>query len=84
MAERAADLGDVAQRIIARAARRARARRARLGRRRSCSSRRDLAPADTALLDLDKVLGLITRDGGPTSHTAILARARSRSPRSSA
>ena len=38
---------------------------------------RDLAPADTALLDLDKVLGLITRDGGPTSHTAILARAKS-------
>ncbi|RIJ14105.1 phosphoenolpyruvate--protein phosphotransferase, partial [Clavibacter michiganensis subsp. insidiosus] len=35
---------------------------------------RDLAPADTALLDLDKVLALITTDGGPTSHTAILAR----------
>jgi len=35
---------------------------------------RDLAPADTALLDLDKVLALITSDGGPTSHTAILAR----------
>jgi phosphotransferase system enzyme I (PtsI) len=37
----------------------------------------DLAPADTALLDLSTVLGLITRDGGPTSHTAILARAKS-------
>ncbi|NEN06957.1 phosphoenolpyruvate--protein phosphotransferase [Diaminobutyricibacter tongyongensis] len=36
----------------------------------------DLAPADTALLDLDKVLALVTRDGGPTSHTAILARAK--------
>nr|WP_108248852.1 phosphoenolpyruvate--protein phosphotransferase [Planctomonas deserti] len=35
---------------------------------------RDLAPADTALLDLDKVLALITSEGGPTSHTAILAR----------
>jgi len=35
---------------------------------------RDLAPADTALLDLDKVLALVTSDGGPTSHTAILAR----------
>lgn len=34
----------------------------------------DLAPADTALLDLDKVLALVTVDGGPTSHTAILAR----------
>ncbi len=36
----------------------------------------DLAPADTALLDLDKVLALVTEQGGPTSHTAILARAR--------
>lgn len=35
---------------------------------------RDLAPADTALLDLDQVLALVTTDGGPTSHTAILAR----------
>ncbi|MDF2444138.1 MAG: phosphoenolpyruvate-protein phosphotransferase system enzyme [Subtercola sp.] len=37
----------------------------------------DLAPADTALLDLERVLGLITREGGPTSHTAILARSKS-------
>ena len=36
----------------------------------------DLAPADTALLDLGKVLALVTVEGGPTSHTAILARAR--------
>lgn len=35
----------------------------------------DLAPADTAVLDLTRVLALVTRDGGPTSHTAILARA---------
>jgi phosphoenolpyruvate-protein phosphotransferase (PTS system enzyme I) len=35
---------------------------------------RDLAPADTATLDLDRVLALVTSDGGPTSHTAILAR----------
>src|SRR5690606_10761393 len=35
---------------------------------------RDLAPADTALLDLGQVLALVTTDGGPTSHTAILAR----------
>ena len=35
---------------------------------------RDLAPADTATLDLDLVLALVTIDGGPTSHTAILAR----------
>ncbi|GAB3043627.1 phosphoenolpyruvate--protein phosphotransferase [Sediminivirga luteola] len=37
----------------------------------------DLAPADTALLDLDKVLALVTVEGGPTSHTAILAREKS-------
>jgi phosphotransferase system enzyme I (PtsI) len=37
---------------------------------------RDLAPADTALLDLAKVRALVTAEGGPTSHTAILARAR--------
>lgn len=35
----------------------------------------DLAPADTALLDPAKVLALITSRGGPTSHTAILAKA---------
>lgn len=76
MAERAADLGDVAQRVIARLT--------------GVPApgvpdsdipfvlvARDLAPADTALLDLEKVLALVTRDGGPTSHTAILARARS-------
>jgi phosphotransferase system enzyme I (PtsI) len=38
---------------------------------------RDLAPADTALLDLEKVLALVTSEGGPTSHTAILAREKS-------
>lgn len=36
---------------------------------------RDLAPADTAGLDPEQVLALVTEDGGPTSHTAILARA---------
>lgn len=36
---------------------------------------RDLAPADTADLDPDQVIALVTEMGGPTSHTAILARA---------
>ena len=76
LAERATDLGDVSQRIIA-----------NLrgvtppGLPTSDSPfilvAPDLAPADTALLDLGRVLGLITRDGGPTSHTAILARSKS-------
>ena len=34
----------------------------------------DLAPADTAGLDPSLVLALVTRLGGPTSHTAIIAR----------
>jgi phosphotransferase system enzyme I (PtsI) len=36
----------------------------------------DLAPADTATLALDRVLGFVTVEGGPTSHTAVLARSR--------
>ncbi len=76
MAERAADLGDVSQRIIAQL------RGVPVPGVPDSDTpfvlmARDLAPADTALLDLDKVLGLITRDGGPTSHTAILARSKS-------
>ncbi|GAA3631664.1 phosphoenolpyruvate--protein phosphotransferase [Microbacterium awajiense] len=76
LGERAADLDDVAQRVIARL--------------RGLPApgvpdpghpfilvAKDLAPADTALLDLDKVLGLVTTEGGPTSHTAILAREKS-------
>ena len=34
----------------------------------------DLTPSDTANLDPNKVRGLVTASGGPTSHTAILAR----------
>jgi len=34
----------------------------------------DLAPADTAGLDPAVVVGLVTERGGPTSHTAIIAR----------
>ena len=34
----------------------------------------DLAPADTATLDADQVLAIVTEKGGPTSHTAILAK----------
>ena len=34
----------------------------------------DLAPADTATLDPNKILALVTAGGGPQSHTAIIAR----------
>ncbi|HTL40393.1 MAG TPA: phosphoenolpyruvate--protein phosphotransferase [Pseudolysinimonas sp.] len=76
MAERAADLADVSQRIIA-ALRGVPVPGVPESGTPFILIARDLAPADTALLDLTKVLGLITRDGGPTSHTAILARAKS-------
>ena len=76
MAERATDLGDVSQRIIAQL-RGVPAPGVPTSDEPFILVATDLAPADTALLDLDKVLGLITRDGGPTSHTAILARSKS-------
>ncbi|MDX1436734.1 MAG: phosphoenolpyruvate--protein phosphotransferase [Anaerolineales bacterium] len=34
----------------------------------------ELTPTQTAQLDLERVLGLISEQGGPTSHSAILAR----------
>ena len=34
----------------------------------------DLAPADTATLRSDRVVAIVTEFGGPTSHTAILAK----------
>jgi phosphotransferase system enzyme I (PtsI) len=76
MAERATDLGDVAQRVIARL-RGVPAPGVPTSDEPFILVAKDLAPADTALLDLAKVLALITRDGGPTSHTAILARSKS-------
>ncbi len=79
MAERATDLGDVSQRIIANL-RGVPAPGVPQSDTPFILVARDLAPADTALLQLDKVLGLVTQDGGPTAHTAILARAKSLPP----
>lgn len=76
LAERAPDLADVAQRIIAHL-RGVPAPEVPTSDTPFILVASDLAPADTALLNLDTVLGLITRDGGPTSHTAILARSKS-------
>jgi phosphotransferase system enzyme I (PtsI) len=76
LAERATDLDDISQRV--------RATLSGLPMPGVPESERpfvlfahDLAPADTALLDLDKVIALVTAEGGPTSHTAILAREKS-------
>ncbi|WP_415395283.1 phosphoenolpyruvate--protein phosphotransferase [Rhodococcus globerulus] len=73
MAERATDLRDLAQRVVA------------VLRGEPMPGipnpgypyilvARDLAPADTATLGDTDVVGLLTAEGGPTSHTAILAK----------
>ncbi|PWC05046.1 phosphoenolpyruvate--protein phosphotransferase [Agromyces badenianii] len=76
MAERAADLDDISQRVIAHLLKLPAPGVPDPGHPFILVAR-DLAPADTALLDLDQVQGLVTIDGGPTSHTAILAREKS-------
>lgn len=76
MGERATDLDDVSQRVVAHLSG-VEAPGVPDSDRPFILVARDLAPADTALLNLDLVLGLITSDGGPTSHTAILAREKS-------
>ncbi|MEV7551681.1 phosphoenolpyruvate--protein phosphotransferase [Amycolatopsis sp. NPDC089917] len=74
MAERARDVLDVRDRLVAELLGIAPPGVPDLDSR-SVLVARDLAPADTAGLDPDKVLALVTEEGGPTSHTAILARA---------
>ena len=73
MAARAADLHDVGQRVL----------RLLAGTERSVSAlpdtpviliAEDLAPTDTARLDPRRILGFCTVMGGPTAHTAIIAR----------
>lgn len=76
MAERATDLDDVAQRVVARL-RGVAAPGVPVSDEPFILVARDLAPADTATLDLEQTLALVTQDGGPTSHTAILARSKS-------
>jgi phosphoenolpyruvate-protein phosphotransferase (PTS system enzyme I) len=73
LAERAADVEDVGDRLADALAGRAPAELPRPGHPYVLVAR-DLAPADTALLDPSVVVGIITEQGGPTSHTTILAR----------
>ncbi|MFE1600391.1 phosphoenolpyruvate--protein phosphotransferase [Methylobacterium sp. ID0610] len=73
LAARAADLRDVGRRVLAAidpALRRGQA----LPDEPCILIAPDLAPSDTAGLDPARVIGLATAQGGPTSHTAILAR----------
>ena len=73
IAERVADLHDIRNRVVAQL----------LGREAPgvpvrmepfVLVARDLAPADTALLDPAICVAIVTREGGPNSHTAILSR----------
>jgi len=73
LAQRASDLRDIKRRVL----------RALLGAREEELARlpgkvvlvaRDLSPSQAALLDREKVAGFATDQGGPTSHTAIIAR----------
>ncbi|MDR2703088.1 MAG: phosphoenolpyruvate--protein phosphotransferase [Cellulomonadaceae bacterium] len=72
MAERVTDLNSVRDRVVARL----------LGlpepgvpglKKPSIIVAQDLSPADTGALDLRNVLGIVLEQGGPTSHTAIIA-----------
>ena len=74
-AERAADLHDVGQRVIADLMG-APAPGLPQSETPFVLVAEDLSPADTAALDMSKTLAIVTSQGGPTSHTAILARAR--------
>lgn len=73
MAERVADLRDIRTRLTARLVGEPEPGIA-LPEVPSVVVAEDLAPADTAVLDATRVLALVTEKGGPTSHTAIIAR----------
>ena len=74
-AERAADLHDVGQRVIADLMG-APTPGLPVSETPFVLVAEDLSPADTAALDMSKTIAIVTSQGGPTSHTAILARAR--------
>ncbi len=74
-AERAADLRDLSRRVVAHLA----------GEEEGAPGdvlpgyvlvARDLAPADLAMLSAGALLAIVTCEGGPTSHTAVVARER--------
>lgn len=73
MAERSSDVKDVRARIVAQL-RGEGAPGIPFSEERFVLVAQDLAPADTATLDPSIVSALVTSDGGPQSHTAILAR----------
>jgi phosphocarrier protein FPr len=74
LAARAADVRDVARRVL-RILAGAEEGRPSLPDDPVVLVAQDLSPSDTVALDLNRVLGFCTAAGGPNSHTAILARA---------
>ncbi|WP_043620567.1 phosphoenolpyruvate--protein phosphotransferase [Nonomuraea candida] len=74
LGERAAELGDIRDRVIALLNGQAMPGLPVAPAEPYVLVARDLAPADTALLSRDDVVAFVTEEGGPTSHTAIMAR----------
>jgi len=72
LAERVTDLRSVRDRVVARLLGEAEPGVPVLARP-SVVVAHDLAPADTAALEIEKVLAIVTVHGGPTGHTAIIA-----------
>ncbi len=74
LSARSADVRDVGKRVLAHLLGRAAGPELVL-KEPSVIIARDLAPSQTAGMDRSLVLGFCTAEGGPTSHTAILAKA---------
>lgn len=74
LAARAGDLRDVGQRVLSEIDARYAKRTFEDLPKNAIIAASDLSPSDTANLDPAKVKGLVTALGGPSSHTAILAR----------
>ncbi|MBI4576458.1 MAG: phosphoenolpyruvate--protein phosphotransferase [Planctomycetes bacterium] len=73
-ADRATDIRDIEKRLLRKLLG---ARREELSSltRKVIIAARDLTPSQAAALDREKVMGFVTDAGGPTSHTAIVAKA---------
>jgi phosphocarrier protein FPr len=75
LAARAADLRDIGRRVLAKLAPAlTTGSMADLPETPCILVAADLSPSDTAALDMTRIVGLAMAQGGPTSHTAILAR----------
>ncbi|WP_197329946.1 phosphoenolpyruvate--protein phosphotransferase [Ralstonia syzygii] len=74
LAARAADLRDVGRRVLGHLEPTLRSAAQTLPDGPCILVAQDLSPSDTAALDTRRIAGIVTAQGGPTSHTAILTR----------